>query len=149
MNNKTLSVNHGEGSNAALPLAINHWGIAAIAFFVPMIVYFIFRINLAPLFEIDAKFVVGSYNIDISTVFSGNPYHYRPLSLLLEAKIGYLYKLYGTKYHTDIIGIIAVLHGLLSLLIYGICFHCGYVHNLRVCRFREELGTGEGFGHYG
>ena len=107
----------------SIPLIINPRGAAAIAFFVPIIIYFIFRINLAPLFNIDARFVVGSSNMDISTVFSGNPYQYRPLSLLLEAKIGYLYKLYGTNYHTDVIGIIAVLHGLLSLLIYGICFN--------------------------
>lgn len=105
------------------PFLISSWGAAAVAFFVPMVVFLIFRINLEPLINSDPKFMVGCTPMSIPQVFSGSPDHYRPLSLFFETNIGYLYRLYGDKYHFCVLAIVAILNGLLSLSIYGICFN--------------------------
>jgi len=112
---------HGDCGYVAVSEPINNWVPAVIAFLVPMVIYFIFRINLAPLFNFDARTVVGSSNVALTSVFSGSPYAYRPLSVFLETKIGYLYKLFGSKYHAEVVAVVSLLNGLLSFLIYKIC----------------------------
>jgi len=99
--------------------------MAAIAFLVPAIIFFVFRFELFPIFNSDATFVFAAQDIDLSTAFSYrfNNMNFRPLSVFLEMRIGYLYKAYGEQFHTIVVSIVALLNGLLSLLVYEICFN--------------------------